>query len=430
MADAPYAHARGARTIIASVALAAVIVIAAGALLLSAPLGAVHDAAAADDEDGSSQYGGFVSFKKEVFSWTDKVHITVVAPDHNFDRRAIDTIGGDEHSPLNVHTRKASLDRYKLAETGPNTGIFTGEVILIGFDHDADGNAATGVNGYDNPMRETGGRGPAGGYLKADRDDAVTVSFEYTDGHSVVGTALIQWNVGSIQWSETSYVTSESGIVRVVDPDMNLNPEGINSIEIDVWSESDPVGITLVVTENSESSGIFEGTVTFTATDQSSGHRLRVAEGDIIVASYEDNTLPKPHNVRDNLDVETRSQIGATIDALDRVSVSGPRIIDGLGTDVGNAISAGQQVQVTSMLTNEQKRDQPFIYIVMVRDEGDRAVALSWIRGHLQPGQSLDAATSWLPGEPGTYNVDAFVWESITKPNALAPPTQTTVTVN
>jgi hypothetical protein len=41
------------------------------------------------------------------------------------------------------------------------------------------------------------------------------------------------------------------------------------------------------ITETNEATGIFEGTVFFTVNNESSGHRLRVAEGDTVTAEYE-----------------------------------------------------------------------------------------------------------------------------------------------
>jgi hypothetical protein len=61
-----------------------------------------------------------------------------------------------------------------------------------------------------------------------------------------------------------------------------------------------------MVTETNEATGIFEGTVSFTADDESSGHRLRVAEGDTITAEYEDNTLPDPYTRSDDLESQVR----------------------------------------------------------------------------------------------------------------------------
>ena len=60
---------------------------------------------------------------------------------------------------------------------------------------------------------------------------------------------------------------------------MNLNPEAVGNFDVDVWPDSDAGGIDLTVTETNEATGIFEGTVFFTVVDESSGHRLRVAEG-------------------------------------------------------------------------------------------------------------------------------------------------------
>lgn len=382
---------------------------------------------------GSGGYAGFVSFGQGAYSWTDKVYITVVAPDYNFDSRAVDSIGDTEHDSIKISTREGVLREYRLVETGPDTGIFTGEVTLIGFDYDADGNSRTGDRaGYDNPQRATGGSGPTGGYIKAGGDDAITVSFEYTEGHTVVSTAIIRWSVGQVQWLESFYPESGAGTVRVIDPDMNWNPEAANSFEIVVWSDSDPGGVTLAVTEREGAPGVFEGTVSFTSTAESSGHRLRVAEGDAVTARYEDNTLPAPYSSGDELSITAHTQISLQTAPLERVRVSDLRITDGFGASVvDGAISEGQQVQVTSSLTNKQTKEQPFTYIVMIRDEdGGIVLSLSWIMGHLHPKQTLSASTSWMPKAPGTYDITVFVWESMVKPAALAPVSHISATVN
>ena len=387
-----------------------------------------------DDDDDVYEFGGSISLGKKVFSWTDKVHITIISHDHNFNRNAIDTIGDTEHDSVKITTRKSTLKEYRLTETGPNTGVFTGEVTLIGFDHNADGDTRTGSGsrGYDNPQRAPGGSGPSGGYLAADRNDAITVAFEYTDGHTAVGTALIRWSEPQIEWLESIYSISGTGTVRVVDPDMNFNPESLDRFEVHVWSDSDPVGVSLAVTESDEASGIFEGSLTFSMDDTSSGHRLRVAEGDLITASYTDSTLPAPYNTGDTRDFTATSQMGLSVSPLERVRASDINIKDALDMDVGNEISAGQQVQVMTHLTNTQEqRSQSFVYIVMVKDKDiGVAVSISWIMGSLQAKQTLNAATSWLPSEAGVYEIETFVWESIVRPNALAPPSKTTVTVN
>ena len=143
--------------------------------------------------------------------------------------------------------------------------------------------------------QEQRGEGPTSGFLESSDDDGITVSFEFSEDETVVGSSLIRWNIGETQWLEASYPASGTGVVRVVDPDLNLNPEAVDNFDVDVWSDSDAGGIDLTVTETNEATGIYEGTVFFTTTDESSGHRLRVAEGDTITAEYEDNTLPDPY---------------------------------------------------------------------------------------------------------------------------------------
>ena len=262
-----------------------------------------------EDEDvnvklSTSNYGATIELDQKVYTWTDKVYITIVAPDHNFDSDLIDEIGNTNKDPIKVSTRGSNLDQYKLVETGTDTGIFTGEVILTGFVHNADGDSTTGdASGNDVATPKHDGKGPTNGYLPANDDDGLSVSFEYSEDDTVIGSSLIRWNIGEVQWLEASYPASGTGVLRIIDPDMNLNPESVDNFKVAVYSDSDSGGIALTVNETNEATGIFEGTVFFTITDGSSGHRLRVAEGDTVTAEYGDNTLPNPYTTADELDI-------------------------------------------------------------------------------------------------------------------------------
>ncbi|NHI02887.1 hypothetical protein DYY67_0008 [Candidatus Nitrosotalea sp. TS] len=66
-----------------------------------------------------------------MFSWTDRVNITVYAPDFNSDPNLIDTIGDTQDDKVNVCTTGHCIP-YKLVETGVNTGIFSGYIDLTG----------------------------------------------------------------------------------------------------------------------------------------------------------------------------------------------------------------------------------------------------------------------------------------------------------
>jgi len=56
----------------------------------------------------TSNFGATVELDQKVYTWTDKVYITVVAPDHNFDSNLIDTIGSSNADPTTVSSSENS----------------------------------------------------------------------------------------------------------------------------------------------------------------------------------------------------------------------------------------------------------------------------------------------------------------------------------
>ncbi len=377
----------------------------------------------------TSNFGATIELDQSVYSWTDKVFITVTAPDHNLNTNQVDEIGANPY-PVRVATRSDDIKNYKLVETGTNTGIFTGEVILTGFSYDADGDQDTGEDGKDVTGRTCDTcNGPTDGLLPTDNDDGLEVSFEFSDDETVRKSALIRWNIGEVQWLEASYPATATGVLRVIDPDMNLNPESADNFEVKVWSSSAPSGITLTVTETQPASGIFEGTVFFGLSVQSGGHKLSTEEGDTVTAKYSDNTLPAPYNTGDSEDITATTIIGTIVPPLERVKIESLRIVDSTGTTL-STVSIDQQVQITADLTNTQDKDQPFAYLVQIQDSDGVTVSLSWIDGSLTPSQSFSPSQSWIPTAPGEYTITVFAWESLTIPTALSPQQTTTITVN
>ena len=370
----------------------------------------------------TSNFGATIELDQKVYTWTDKVYITIVAPDHNFDSGLVDKIGDTDDDPLIVQTRAQKLTGYTLAETGTDTGIFSGEVILKGFDYDADGDTSTGnTSGYDvTSITSASGTGPTNGVIKAEDDDGLTVSYEFNEDEVVVGSALIRWNIGETQWLESSYPAGSSGVIRVVDPDMNWDPENVDNFDVDVWSSSDQGGVSVTITETNEATGVFEGTVTFTVDDESSGHRLRVAEGDTITVEYDDQTLPGPdYTSGDSLSITGTSIIGTVVPPLERAPAANARVVDSFGNSLSE-VSVDQQVQIEADLVNGQDKDQSFAYLVQVQDANGVTVSLAWITGQLAAGQSFSPALSWIPSSAGTYEATVFVWESVDNPTALS----------
>ena len=358
----------------------------------------------------TSDLGAAIELDQDAYTWTDKVFITIVAPDYNFDSNVIDEIGDKDDGEVAVRTRAAEIDGYRLAETGPDTGVFAGEVTLTGFTY---GEIHTSI--------ETGGSGPTDGTLRTNNEDGLSVSFEYSDSEApLVASALIRWNVGEVQWLEADYAATGSGVVRVVDPDMNTNPDAVDDIGIVVYSDTSLGGIDLTATETQESSGVFEGVVEFDPHVASQGHRLQVSEGDIVTAAYDDETLPKPDGRGDSLAVTATALIGSAVPPLERVSASNLAMVDASGSMMPS-VSAGQQIQITADLTSGQDTDQYTTYLVLVEDGDGVPVHISWISGSLGAGKTFSPSQSWMPDAAGRYVVTVFVWESVTNPTALSP---------
>lgn len=356
-----------------------------------------------------------ISTDKQVYSWTDKVYIAIVAPSWNENRYGIDSIGDIPGYFVKISTSGHDIEPYRLEETEPNSGIFVGEIILTGFAHDADGDGQVDTN------PRTGGTGPSNGFLEADRDDGLNISFEFADGVVLTQNAQISWNQGEISFDNDSYLLDESAQITVIEPDMNLNPEASDTIQIEVSSDSDTAGIIVDAIETEESSGVFVAKMSFTQTGTSSGSRLYAIPEDVIYAKYEDNTLPSPYGTNDSLDITAESILEADLKTLHKVSFENLIITNNSGKIIQES-QTGQQLQITAEIQNMQSYEQPFSYLVQIKDSSGIVVWLSWFEGSLATDQQLQVSQSWIPTEPDTYNIETFVWKSIKNPLPLSKP--------
>lgn len=359
---------------------------------------------------------------KPVYSWTDKVKITILAPSWNTDRNLIDSIGNDNDNPIKISTREHSLEPYRLTETEPNSGIFTGEIILTGFSHDADGDGKIDVT------PRTFGTGPTSGYLEVDRDSALTISFEFANGVVLSESVPISWNLGSIKLYPENLLSNQTAHIQVIDQDMNLNPESIDHLPIRVSSDADVAGLEIDAIETSESSGIFIGDVSFSQNLPSSGSRLFAIPGNTIYAKYHDYTLPKPYSINDDLEITTIGKLDSSIPSTQRIKNSEIFFSDSFGKEV-KSFSTSKQLQIVGTITNEHDFTQKFVYLFQVKDENNMVTSVSWIQGEISAKQSLSVSQSWLPEKSGNHTIETFVWTSLDNPTPLSLSKQTEIFV-
>ena len=107
------------------------------------------------------------------------------------------------------------------------------------------------------------------------------------------------------------------------------------------------------------------------------------------------------------------------IEPLERAVINDERLVNLSGTTLGEHIIVNQQVQITAKITNTQEENQPFVYIIQIKDENDIVVKLAWISGSMTKYQNLSPSLSWTPKESGVYVTEIFVWDSLLTQGAL-----------
>ena len=359
---------------------------------------------------------------KPGYSWTDKIIISINAPSWNSNSNKIDSIGESESHPIKISSGENFLKPYRLTETSSGSGIFSGEIILTGFSHDVDGDG----NFDTNP--KTSGNGPTNGFLEVENNDSITISFEFADGVVLTESVPVTWNMGVVQFTQDIFLTSDSVEIRVIDHDMNLNPETLDTITIEVFSDSDSGGIQVIATETSERSGDFIASIAL-STSTSSGNRLYAIPGDSIFAKYDDHTLPKPYSKSDEKSIQTSAIIDHSIPAINRIQTTPISFSDSFGNPLTSYISESQ-MQIVGTIENQIIFDQEFIYFFQIKNSANSVISLSWIQGKLSPNQILDISQSWIPTKSGNYILETYVWNSLNDLIPLSPPISTLIIVD
>ena len=358
---------------------------------------------------------------KPVYSWTDKIIVSVHAPSWNSNPNQIDSIGQSESHPIKISSGENFLKPYRLTETSSNSGIFSGEIILTGFLHDVDGDGIFDTN------PKTFGNGPTNGFLESDNDDSITISFEFADGVVLTESFPISWNYGTIKFSQDVFHTNDSVQINVIDSDLNLNPEIIDTVILDIFSDSDNGGIQVVAMETSERSGNFIATINL-STNTSSGNRLYAIPGDTIIAKYTDHTLPKPFSKSDSQYVETVANVDYSTSSINRIEILSIFLSDGFGNPIVS-LSPNTQMQIVGTIENQINYDQEFIYFLQIKNSDGVIVSLSWIQGKLSPNQILEVSQSWIPTNSENYILETYVWNSLNGSSPLSHSTSTLINI-
>ena len=330
---------------------------------------------------------------QETYTWTDKVYITVLLPEQNKNPNIKEFLGDDFDEKVTISTSKTLLP-YTLVEENPDSGIFIGTVTLTGFsDHDANG------DGIRNDARGImGGQSPHGGLLVTSQDDQITISISI--GNNVdVKSSTIRWNIAEVQWLEAGYSGSDTAIIRLIDPDMNFNPDVVDNFDVHVWSESNPLKSTKVqVIETGWATGIFEGSLNFVQ-GKSYYNNLNAVKGDTITVGYADRTLPLPYTLNDSIPINPITTLTSNPE-----SSSPSKVIEGRGESTNLILKHRQDFTTGEIIVmvelNSESTSKIKTQIELFDDNNQKigsGKSHSWIK-IVNPGIDQYSITAWFDG--------------------------------
>jgi hypothetical protein len=171
----------------------------------------------------------------------------------------------------------------------------------------------------------------------------------------------------------------------------------------------------LTLQETETSSGVFEGMITLSA--KNSADNLLVSDNDVLIAVYNDRTLPSLTEVIASKDLFATAKIGTI---RSNIVVSIPSVLEENNLNI-ESVEAGKQITVRSSITNANAMKETFVYIVHIVDADGLTSQLSFVTGMLEPYQSISVGRSWIPDEKGTYTIEIFTWDNLTAPSVLSP---------
>ncbi len=146
--------------------------------------------------------------------------------------------------------------------------------------------------------------------------------------------------------------------------------------------------------------------------------------GKVKVPKHDGPKVPKPTNgTASNSSNDTSSN-----SSKETVKLSKFRVLDANNTKI-RSINVGQEIQLQSTAAGNLTSDQPFAYIVQIKDEDGITVMLEWVDGSLSPNEPADLAIPWIPEDSGKYNVTIFIWKNLEDPSPFTEPIRTSVEV-
>jgi hypothetical protein len=356
---------------------------------------------------------------------SDKVQVVISDWNLNANPKGVDRYDEPEFMVFRTSRGDVGEAHPDIVETGANTGLF---VFTVQLETDE---LACRLDLLEDPrFAAEGGSDPSVGVCPGD-----LLLVQYEDNRGADGEeALVDYVFEVQSWNpefttdRAVYSVGERVTVNIFDPDANRDPDVADSLrDVRVYSDSDPAGRQFSAIETGRNTGLFK--LSFSTSAQSQGSTILVREGDEVTVQYIDDfpedffALQEERRFNFVIVVEAPAGDGALRPSEPAVTALKPAS--------GDLIFAGQQTLLSTEISSSfPEEEQPFVAIIEVRDSSGVTVFIGWQRGTLAPQGRTEVGMSWIPQEPGNFQVRTFLISDLLSPNVLSEVFASPVTVS
>ncbi|MEM3736859.1 MAG: hypothetical protein QXJ75_02030 [Candidatus Bathyarchaeia archaeon] len=357
---------------------------------------------------------GSVSLDKTIYPIYGRVLVTINDPDCNTHDSAADSI---DKSRITIKTSTMSTTTSpdnNAIETGVNTGIFETDFTLS--------------------------KSAGGTTVQVSDGDGLTVTYkEEVDASgakevSHTATAAIRATTATITFDKANYELTDTATITLTEPDDNQNYKLIETPvqTFKVYSDTDPAGISLTMTETGPNTGIFTGSITF-STASTSGTQLKVTAGDTITAQYKDYTIPGYSGTNPTAIwtvVKATATVGVTPTPEMPAETTGTTTKDSTGVEK-TAFTAGETALLSATVKNAASTSQTFLIAIQVMAPDGTAYPTDYVQTTLAAGQEFTFSPSFIlpaDAQTGTWTFEVSVFDNFPALGGVAvadPVTQT-----
>lgn len=232
----------------------------------------------------------------------------------------------------------------------------------------------------------------------------------------------------------TSYGPGSIVYVSIFDRNFNLQDDVVESIDLTQIVDGDPIVEVRIVQPT-------EGKFTLSAVDgsikDSNGNSVRQAIESGPDTSLFEFVIQLPNDIEANSSVgviyndpfELSPTTREKIPMQQKIEITDTRFMDHTGK-ILQQITAEKKVTISSVIQNHMSTNQPYSYIVQVKDSDGFTVTLSWISGNVEAQRSASVAVPWTPDKSGEYTIEIFLWQDMFKPVPLLSKQEESVIVN